>query len=309
MRNDLLFGILITLLNEGKCSGPYLARKFDVSVRTIQRYLLMLEMSGIPTYSESGRNGGTRIVGSFSVDNLFFSKQELSRLFLHLDSSPLKGLDSIDEQINTKIRFQLQNNLRSDPPQSNFIIDHTCWCNEPTIKEHITTIQTAINKALDVEIEYNSTTSGQTQRKITPALIINKECRWYFLGFCHKAKSLRLFKISRIHKLSACERENPELTITREDALEHLKNTFKKSEITIETHKNNIDDIRQWLDVLEIKSKDNDQLEIHGLALNNSGLIYKLISYETQVKVLKPQELQTKIVSICNSISKSYATT
>ena len=307
MRNDLLFGILITLLNEGKCSAPYLANKFEVSTRTIERYLLTLEMSGIPTYSETGRYGGTRIVGSFSVDNLFFSKDELSRLFLHLESSPLKGLDTIDKQISTKINFQLNNKLRHKAPESCVYIDPTCWCDEPLIREHIKNLQTAITKQLDIELDYNSTTSGHTQRRISPTLIVNKECKWHFLGFCHKAKELRLFKISRIQSISLCERDPDTIIASREESIAHLKTLFKKREITIQTHKNNYYDIRQWMDILEVKTKENDLLEIHGLAVDNCGLLHKLICYENKLKVIQPKELQTKLVDICNSITQTYA--
>ena len=308
MRNDLLFGILITLLNEGKCTTPYLARKFEVSPKTVQRYLLALEMSGIPTYSELGRHGGTRIVGSFSVDNLFFSKQELSRLFLHLESSPLKGFDSIDQQISEKINFQLKDKMKSEPTQSSIYIDKTCWYEEPSTRQYINNIQTAIKNNLDIKISYNSTTSGYTERTISPSLIINKECKWYIAGYCHKAKELRLFKVSRILSLEICEKAPDTPAISREAAINLVSNSFEKSKIILRTHRNNLTDISQWLEIYELKNKANDFIEIHGNAINNSGLLHRLLCYENQIQIMYPKELRTKLVSICNSITKIYST-
>ena len=48
MKIDRLIGILSVLLQQEKVTAPYLAEKFEVSRRTIQRDLEALSLAGIP---------------------------------------------------------------------------------------------------------------------------------------------------------------------------------------------------------------------------------------------------------------------
>ena len=48
MRTDRLYAITVYLMNHGKTSAGELARRFEVSVRTIQRDMDSLCAAGIP---------------------------------------------------------------------------------------------------------------------------------------------------------------------------------------------------------------------------------------------------------------------
>ena len=76
MRLDIGIGIIITLLNKGKTTYRELSSKFDVSTRTICRYVSILDTSGIPIITKTGKNGGVEIMNTFRLNNMFFSVQE-----------------------------------------------------------------------------------------------------------------------------------------------------------------------------------------------------------------------------------------
>ena len=58
MKIDRLIGILSILLQQDKVTAPYLAEKFEVSVRTIYRDLDAISATGIPIYATQGKGGG-----------------------------------------------------------------------------------------------------------------------------------------------------------------------------------------------------------------------------------------------------------
>lgn len=57
MKIDRLLGILMMIINREKITAKELSEYFHVSVRTIQRDIDTLSMSGIPIYAEVGKTG------------------------------------------------------------------------------------------------------------------------------------------------------------------------------------------------------------------------------------------------------------
>jgi predicted DNA-binding transcriptional regulator YafY len=60
---------LIFLLNREKVSAGMLAEKFEVSQRTIQRDIEILNMAGIPVVSVYGKDGGYQIPDEYKMNN------------------------------------------------------------------------------------------------------------------------------------------------------------------------------------------------------------------------------------------------
>ncbi|MGH2758568.1 MAG: helix-turn-helix transcriptional regulator, partial [Actinomycetota bacterium] len=58
MRADRLLAILLILQRLRKTTAAELARRLEVSERTIYRDLEALGAAGVPVYTEQGRNGG-----------------------------------------------------------------------------------------------------------------------------------------------------------------------------------------------------------------------------------------------------------
>ncbi len=92
MKVYLIVSILLELLRHDKISASKLAEKFEVSVRTIYRYLDYLECAGIPTVTHLGKNGGIGIDKSFKLDTTVLTLDE--KLYLKAlitkDSSPFE---------------------------------------------------------------------------------------------------------------------------------------------------------------------------------------------------------------------------
>ena len=63
MKIDRLIGILSILLQQDNVTAPYLAEKFEVSRRTINRDIEDLCKAGIPLVTTRGVNGGISIMG------------------------------------------------------------------------------------------------------------------------------------------------------------------------------------------------------------------------------------------------------
>lgn len=68
MKIDRLIGILTILMQKEKVTAPYLAEKFEVSRRTINRDIEDMCKAGIPIVTLQGKNGGISIMEGYQID-------------------------------------------------------------------------------------------------------------------------------------------------------------------------------------------------------------------------------------------------
>lgn len=76
MHLDIIFGILLTLNRQQHCTAKYLADKFEISTRTVYRYLSILDSNNIPITTKRGKNGGIILNNCVKMNNLFFTAAE-----------------------------------------------------------------------------------------------------------------------------------------------------------------------------------------------------------------------------------------
>ena len=87
MQSFLLFGILLRILKDGKVTTQQLADEFEISRRTVLRYLDKLSMAGVPLFGERGKGGGVSIMKDYTFDKSFFTSQEKDFLCCTLSST------------------------------------------------------------------------------------------------------------------------------------------------------------------------------------------------------------------------------
>lgn len=83
-RIDRTLGILLLLRDGRAVSATELARRFEVSVRTIYRDMDILSAQGVPVYSEMGRTGGFKLREGYFLPPVALGAEEAVTLVLGL---------------------------------------------------------------------------------------------------------------------------------------------------------------------------------------------------------------------------------
>jgi predicted DNA-binding transcriptional regulator YafY len=78
------FAILLLLSDGSTIAAGALARRFEVSVRTIYRDVEMLSATGVPIYAERGVQGGYRLLEGFFLPPVSFNRGETVAMLLSL---------------------------------------------------------------------------------------------------------------------------------------------------------------------------------------------------------------------------------
>ena len=83
-RLDRALGILLLLRRQNTVSATDLAKRFEVSIRTIYRDIEALSELGVPVYAEMGRTGGFRLLEGYFLPPVMFTTGEATSLLLGL---------------------------------------------------------------------------------------------------------------------------------------------------------------------------------------------------------------------------------
>ena len=192
MKIDRLIGILSILLQKKRVTAPYLAEKFEVSRRTINRDIESLCKAGIPLVTIQGAGGGIEIMGGYRIEHTLLTSQDMQAI--------LAGLRSLDSVAGSKRYQQLMEKLTMGgssvlPSNQRIAIDLSSW-HRNSLAPKIELIQSAIENKEMISFEYYAP-AGESFRTIEPYLLVFRWSSWYVWGYCLKRRGFRMFKLNR----------------------------------------------------------------------------------------------------------------
>jgi len=209
MKTERLFAILMVLLSEGRVSASELAKRFEVSARTIYRDLDSLAQAGIPITAETGRNGGIQIMENYKLDNRFFSSSELASLLIALKSlttanTPM-SIQHTAEKLKSLIPASHSDNIERKLQQ--IVVDYAPWISSghPLTSSHMV-VNTALEQQRLITISYENRLGHNSERIVEPHRLIFKENSWYLFAFCREKEDFRFLKLSRIQSISLLDK-------------------------------------------------------------------------------------------------------
>ena len=197
MKMERMIGILSILLQQERVTAPELARRFEVSRRTIQRDIDALCRAGIPLVATQGAGGGISIMEGYRVDRTLLTTPEMQAI--------LAGLRSLDSVSGNRQYARLMEKLSAGagellPGGARMLIDLSSWY-KSSLAPKIECIQAAIGQGQTIRFEYFSP-KGKSTRTIEPYYLIFHWSAWYVWGWCLTRQDFRLFKLGRMTDLA-----------------------------------------------------------------------------------------------------------
>lgn len=192
---DRLFQIVYYLLEKGKSSAPELAKKFEVSTRTIYRDLDAISAAGIPIYATQGKGGGISLLENYVLDKSWFSEKEKEQILM-----ALQGLSSTDgenaDELLSKLSalFQIKGTDWIE-------VDFSDWNKNEADGDLFNDIKKAIFNSHLITFSYFGSDGQRLSRSVKPIKLIFKSRDWYLYGFCLLRNDYRFFKLTRIKDL------------------------------------------------------------------------------------------------------------
>ncbi len=186
------------LLGRDTVSASQLARRFEVSRRTIQRDIDALCRAGIPVTAAHGAEGGYAIVDGFKLTRQIAGKDDYQNII-----TALKGLDSAYE--NERVQQTLEKALATMRGGEQRVFIDFAVAREGALGERLRAIEKAIEDGTPLKITYSNAEGVLTERVIEPLALSFQWYAWYLFAYCRQKQGYRTFKLARIAGMEAAQ--------------------------------------------------------------------------------------------------------
>ena len=189
MADSRLFKLLYLLLEHQHMTAGELARRLEVSTRTIYRDVDALSQAGVPIYAAQGKGGGVALMEHYTLDRAMLTGEEQAHLLTALRSLP----DSLGgEEVVTKLSALFR------PSQPDWLkVELTPWQSQGE-ERNFSFYKNAILDGHVLEFTYLSAYSTECRCKVLPACLVFKGRAWYLQGWRLDKEAYRTYRLSRI---------------------------------------------------------------------------------------------------------------
>lgn len=290
MSESRLFKILYYLLDKGTVTAPELAKKFEVSVRTIYRDIDMLSGAGIPVYTTTGHGGGIHLFDNFVLKKSLLSEQEMQDILIGVQSlSAVQYPDTDGVMSKLKATFQIA--------ESDWIeIDFSRWGSiVEKEKQYFEMLKRSILGRQEIQFLYYNSLGEVSQRRCQPLKMVYKDKAWYLYAYCLKRNDYRLFRISRIKELLVTDQYFNSHSEMKESVFSLMEEMGKPitielsfpKEVSYRVYDTFEDDVIKW---------NGQEIRVNVTLPETEWLYSFIMSFGNQISILYPISLKEKII-------------
>ncbi len=307
MKYQVMIKMLLLLTSRRKVTAREIAERFEISVRSVYRYVEELNVAGVPIDVVRGRYGGIFIADTFKLPSGFFTRGEYAAVENALTAmlSTMSDEDLISAL--EKLKRQQKADRRELSVCGNIIVDGGAWADLGKFPQKMKVCEQAVKDSLCLEIDYISRDGEHSKRVIDPYVLILKQNVWYVYAFCHNRQDFRTFKIGRIKGARFTGRGFTKEEIDRRDIPLNFEYTSEQLvPVTLEIAANAVADVEEWLGVDNIEPRGNGL--VANVSLPDDGmLVDKILGYGGKVKVVAPAELKKRVRETALAIAAGNA--
>lgn len=300
MQIPILVGILSTFLSSDKyVTANELAQKYEMSTRSIYRYVAVLSEGGVPIESQQGRGGGWRIIDTYKVKATYFTDEEYKRLIFALQSFSLQ--DDVIKSVTQKLEGLKRVHSSATVLKNNqFVVDST----DISVGDKVNVLSDAISQRQLCTIEYHSKDGVDTVRTVEPYCLVMKDGVWYVYCFCRLRKGFRYFKVGRIVRLEVGEKfVGREFRVDSSVIQTDVLRDKELCQVLLSLDASALSATEEWLGVNAVARVGNEYIAKATLPYDDM-LVNRVMSLGSGVKVERPEKLRQAVVARCEEIAK-----
>ena len=320
MRADRLLSIMLLLQIYQRLTAGELARRLEVSERTIHRDMEALSTAGVPVEALRGTGGGWALVDGYRTNLTGLNGDEIQTLFAGLPGRLLAdlNLERASDAAHVKLLAALPAPSRADAEYARrrIHVDVAGWGSAVEALPHLHTIQDAVWRGRRLMLGYARDCEGDApppEHPVDPLGLVAKGSVWYLVA--RAAGEVRSYRVSRVAsaRLTDEPSERPEgfdLAAFWAGSVARFRGELPRFDATFRAHKSVLHllhyagrfsrleeasepDAEGWATV---RMRFQFEEDACGLAL----------SFGTRVEVVEPARLREKILKLAEEVVAFY---
>lgn len=321
MRADRLLSLLMLLQARGRMTAEELAKKLEVSERTVYRDLSALGMAGVPVYAERGPGGGCGLIDGYRTNLTGLTETEVHTLFMAGAPALLNdlGLGRSLEGAVLKLLAALPVTFRDNVERARqrIHIDAFGWSHAEEPVPFLAVVQDAVLRDHRLQITYRKGNGNVVERLVDPLGLVAKSTIWYLVGAVDG--QTRIFRVSRVLDATItgdmCVRpEGFNLAEYWRTWSAEFSASLPKYPVVVRIKAEAIPQlphaIGAWIIPLIEQAGEPDTDGAIQLTLTFESLEHarsRMLSWGTLIEVLEPRELRESVIDFATRIAALYA--
>lgn len=304
MKIDRILEIIIYLLNHDNVPASYLAERFSVSVRTIQRDMISISAIGIPVYSSAGKQGGYSVLPSYKMKNTDIRAEEQQMI--------IKALESLaTSYTNDTLRGLIEkyNAIITREGGQKVFWDFSVSKENKQVQDLNALLEKAIENRNFISFSYRNASGQKSVQTVEPLAIHYKWYAWYLFAYSEKKQEYRTYKVARMEQLSIETRTSVIVHDDTEKLMRVSEEAYYRTCIPIEVrfHKEDCGLIAEYFPdcPIEVLDEQNARTFIHVPARER---LWKalLLSFGDKVTVAGPVDYRNELIQTARNFLSNY---
>ena len=316
MKAARLLSLLLVLQTRQRVTSVELAKRLEVSVRTILRDVEALSTAGVPVYAERGRHGGIVLLPGARLNASHLEPAEM-------DSLSLAGLDGMQrEQLGVaaahdmairKIAARRGANADGGTNLAELVIvDNSGWLAAEARDMNVADLALTLRSRPRLRIHYRQSGAEQaTSRAVEPYGLVSKSGRWYLVA--DDDQTAKLFNLDRLERYEALS--EPAATRPDQDLRSVWAELRNRSEgpgqvdVTVRLRGTRIDLARRILGSrLKEAGSSDDGWHLLTVSYPDVESVRQLLQFGDHIEVLAPERARQRIVELAADLATRHNT-
>ena len=315
MRADRLLSILLLLQVHRRVTARQLAKRLEVSERTILRDMDALSGSGVPVVAERGVGGGWSLLDDYQTKLTGLNGAEIQSLFLARPQRLMADLGLKQEAEAALIKLQASlpasSQRQAEFARQWILIDTRGWRDPAESIPSLPVLLDALWRRRQVRFLYRKVLCDAGERAGDPLGLVAKGSVWYLVA--NVAGEPRTYRVSRISEAAILDQVSLrpaefDLEAYWESSAAEFREKLPRYYATFLARPNVMRWVRYrgWRLEEEVPAGDQVRLRIR-FDVEEEALQF-VLSFGGDIEVIEPRELRAKVVEQARAIEARYRT-
>ncbi len=305
MRADRLLAALLLLQARGRLTGRELARRLEVSVRTVHRDMEALGAAGVPVLALRGARGGWQLDPGWRTRVPGLDAAELQALLM---AQPRvlgdARLARAAERALDKLLAALPSGLREQAAsiRQRLHVDTTGWRGAPEDLSWLPMVQEAVARDRKLALRYRRADGERAERLVDPLGLVAKGGTWYLVAGTPAGR--RTYRVSRIEEARLLDEPSArpadfDLAAYWRASTEEFRQSHRRYEATLRLEPAVADSLGRWCPMEPVESAPGAEPEgrvtLRVQFDDEEQACFVALGYGARADVLAPESLRARV--------------